>query len=48
MWKENINSNHKYVMLAPGSSIKGQSDYDKFQKARELKVKLNLIRSALS
>lgn len=38
MWKENINGNYKYVYLAPGSTLKGQSDMSKFEKARELKV----------
>lgn len=38
MWQENVNGNYKYVMLAPNSDIKGQSDYKKFEKARELKV----------
>ena len=37
-WTENINGNHKYVFLAAGSSLKGQSDMLKFEKARELKV----------
>jgi DNA topoisomerase I len=35
---ENVNGNYKYVFLAAGSSIKGQSDMQKFEKARELKV----------
>lgn len=39
-WTENINGNHKYVFLAAGSSLKGQSDMMKFEKARELKVSL--------
>jgi DNA topoisomerase-1 len=38
-WKENINDNFKYVFLAAGSSLKGQSDLKKFEKARELKVR---------
>jgi DNA topoisomerase I len=38
MWQENINGNYKYVMLAANADIKGQSDYKKFEKARELKV----------
>ena len=38
-WTENINGNHKYVFLAAGSSLKGQSDMMKFEKARELKVR---------
>ena len=37
-WVENVNGNHKYVFLAAGSSLKGQSDMNKFEKARELKV----------
>lgn len=39
MWQENINGNYKYVMLAANSDIKGQSDYKKFEKARELTVR---------
>lgn len=39
-WKENINGNIKYVMLAATSSLKGISDFKKFEKARELKVNL--------
>ena len=38
MWQENINGNYKYVMLAANADVKGQSDYKKFEKARELKV----------
>lgn len=38
-WKENVNNNIKYVMLAATSSLKGLSDYKKFEKARELKVR---------
>jgi DNA topoisomerase-1 len=38
MWRENINGAFKYVFLAAGSSLKGQSDFKKFEKARELKV----------
>jgi DNA topoisomerase-1 len=37
-WTENVNGNNKYVFLAAGSSLKGQSDMVKFQKARDLKV----------
>ncbi len=39
MWQENINNAYKYVMLAATSAIKGQSDFKKFEKARELKVR---------
>jgi DNA topoisomerase-1 len=44
MWQENINGAYKYVMLAAKSSIKGQSDYKKFEKARELKKHIDRIR----
>ena len=47
-WTENINGNHKYVFLAAGSSLKGQSDMNKFEKARELKVSLLLLRLTLA
>lgn len=43
-WKENINGNSKYVFLAAGSSLKGQSDMQKFEKARELKKHVHAIR----
>jgi DNA topoisomerase-1 len=45
MWKENVNEAFKYVFLAANSSLKGQSDFKKFEKARELKV--SLFRCAL-
>jgi DNA topoisomerase I len=38
MWRENVNDSFKYIFLAANSSIKGQSDLKKFEKARELKV----------
>ncbi|RDW70842.1 DNA topoisomerase 1 [Aspergillus mulundensis] len=44
MWQENINGNYKYVMLAANSDVKGQSDYKKFEKARELKKHITRIR----
>ncbi|KAF2836178.1 DNA topoisomerase I [Patellaria atrata CBS 101060] len=44
MWQENINNAYKYVMLAANSDIKGQSDYNKFEKARELKKHIDRIR----
>ncbi|KAG7449492.1 uncharacterized protein BT62DRAFT_928217 [Guyanagaster necrorhizus] len=43
-WTENINNSHKYVFLAAGSSLKGQSDMLKFEKARELKNHVDRIR----
>ncbi|KAJ7579162.1 hypothetical protein C8J56DRAFT_964969 [Mycena floridula] len=43
-WTENINGSHKYVFLAAGSSLKGQSDMQKFEKARDLKKHVDRIR----
>jgi len=45
MWKENVNDSFKYVWLAAGSSLKGQSDFKKFEKARELKKHIDQIRA---
>ncbi|KAK5172297.1 DNA topoisomerase 1 [Saxophila tyrrhenica] len=44
MWQENINGAYKYVMLAANSDVKGQSDWKKFEKARELKKHIDYIR----
>ncbi|KFA67403.1 hypothetical protein S40285_00259 [Stachybotrys chlorohalonatus IBT 40285] len=44
MWQENINGAYKYVMLGAASDVKGQSDYKKFEKARELKKHIDRIR----
>lgn len=44
-WKENINNAVKYVFLAAGSSLKGQSDYKKFEKARALKSHVDRVRA---
>ncbi|KAJ2661676.1 DNA topoisomerase 1 [Coemansia sp. RSA 1200] len=44
MWKENINGTTKYVFLAAGSSLKGQSDLRKFDKARNLVLEIDGIR----
>ncbi|KAJ3331297.1 DNA topoisomerase 1 [Blyttiomyces sp. JEL0837] len=45
MWKENVNGSIKYVFLAATSSLKGQSDLKKFEKARGLKDHVGRIRS---
>ncbi|KAL2128718.1 hypothetical protein VTI74DRAFT_8808 [Chaetomium olivicolor] len=45
MWQENVNGNYKYVMLAANSTIKGQADHKKFEKARELKKYIDRIRA---
>ncbi|KAH9994163.1 hypothetical protein F4779DRAFT_219344 [Xylariaceae sp. FL0662B] len=44
MWQENINGQYKYVMLAANSAVKGRSDWEKFEKARELKKHIAKIR----
>ncbi|KAI6040294.1 DNA topoisomerase I [Pisolithus marmoratus] len=44
-WVENVNGNYKYVFLAAGSSLKGQSDMSKFEKSRELKKYVDRIRT---
>ncbi|KAG5494075.1 hypothetical protein JKF63_01909 [Porcisia hertigi] len=46
MWRDSVAGNFKYVMLAPSSSIKGQSDMMKFEKARKLKDIVDDIRAA--
>ncbi|KAG0742352.1 hypothetical protein G6F58_005853 [Rhizopus delemar] len=43
-WKENVNGSIKYVFLAATSAWKGQSDMQKFEKARELKKYVKTIR----
>ncbi|KAI9316023.1 hypothetical protein BX666DRAFT_1953961 [Dichotomocladium elegans] len=43
-WKENVNNTIKYVFLAQSSAWKGQSDMQKFEKARELKGLVGSIR----
>ncbi|KAL9556926.1 hypothetical protein MBANPS3_001637 [Mucor bainieri] len=44
-WKENVNGAIKYVFLAATSTWKGQSDMQKFEKARELKKYVAKIRA---
>jgi DNA topoisomerase-1 len=44
MWRENISGSTKYVMLAQNSSIRGLSDFKKFEKARELQHHIEKIR----
>ncbi|KAI0515295.1 eukaryotic DNA topoisomerase I [Xylaria bambusicola] len=44
MWQENINGAYKYVMLGAQSTVKGQADLKKFEKARELKKHVDKIR----
>ncbi|ODV95621.1 hypothetical protein PACTADRAFT_58616 [Pachysolen tannophilus NRRL Y-2460] len=44
MWRENISNSFKYVRFAANSSLKGMSDFKKFEKARELKYHIDVIR----
>lgn len=44
MWRENISNSVKYVRFAANSSLKGMSDFKKFEKARELKKHIEAIR----
>ncbi|KAG5491769.1 hypothetical protein JIQ42_01677 [Leishmania sp. Namibia] len=46
MWRDSVAGNVKYVMLAPSSTIKGQSDMMKFEMARKLKDKVDDIRAS--
>lgn len=48
MWQENVNGNYKYVMLGANSTVKGQADFKKFEKARELKKHIDRIRTDYS
>lgn len=43
-WIENINGAQKYVFFAAGSTLKGQSDMRKFEKARALHHHVGPIR----
>jgi DNA topoisomerase-1 len=44
-WKDNINDHFKYVFLHASSLFKGQSDWEKYEKARELKKHIGKIRA---
>lgn len=45
MWRENISNSFKYVRLAANSSLKGMSDFKKFEKARQLKDHIDMVRT---
>jgi len=44
-WTENVQGQTKYVMLNPSSKLKGEKDWQKYEKARKLKDKIDTIRS---
>ena len=43
-WNENVQQQHKYVMLAASSSFKGKSDMEKYEKAIRLKSCIDKVR----
>lgn len=43
-WRENVMDNFKYVWLAASSGFKGQSDIEKYEKARRLQHHIPKIR----
>lgn len=45
MWKENIADSLKYVKFAANSSVKGVSDFKKFETARNLRQHITAIRN---
>jgi len=44
-WKENVAGGTKYVWLGSSSKFKGQSDIEKYEKARRLKQNITKIRA---
>jgi len=44
-WTENVQNQIKYVMLNPSSKLKGEKDMMKYEKARQLKDKIEDIRT---
>mmetsp|Transcript_29159 Transcript_29159/g.76513 ORF Transcript_29159/g.76513 Transcript_29159/m.76513 type:complete len:553 (+) Transcript_29159:844-2502(+) len=47
-YKDTINGEFKYIFMSAGSSLKGQSDREKFEKARELKKHVHRIRQSIT
>merc|ERR1719295_2445702 len=43
-WTENIQGQIKYIMLNPSSRLKGEKDWQKYEKARQLKIHIEKIR----
>ncbi|CAF0898140.1 unnamed protein product [Adineta ricciae] len=44
MWTENIRGNNKYIMLNASSRVKGERDWQKYEKARKLHRVIDTIR----
>jgi len=47
-YKDTINGETKYIFLSAGSSLKGQSDRDKFEAARKLNQYIGSLRKTVS
>ncbi|XP_077595957.1 DNA topoisomerase I, mitochondrial [Stigmatopora nigra] len=47
-WTENIQGNIKYVMLNANSKLKGEKDWEKYEVARKLKMRVDAIREQYS
>ncbi|XP_076827555.1 DNA topoisomerase I, mitochondrial isoform X2 [Brachyhypopomus gauderio] len=43
-WVENIHGHIKYIMLNPSSKLKGEKDWQKYETARKLKLRVDGIR----
>ncbi|XP_036376807.1 DNA topoisomerase I, mitochondrial isoform X2 [Megalops cyprinoides] len=43
-WVENVQGSIKYIMLNPSSKLKGEKDWQKYEIARKLKLKVDMIR----
>uniref|UniRef100_A0AAY4A037 DNA topoisomerase I n=1 Tax=Denticeps clupeoides TaxID=299321 RepID=A0AAY4A037_9TELE len=43
-WVENIQGHPKYIMLNPSSKLKGEKDWQKYETARNLKLRVDSIR----
>ncbi|CAF0777343.1 unnamed protein product [Adineta steineri] len=46
MWTENIRGNNKYIMLNASSRVKGERDWQKYEKARKLHRVIDKIRDS--
>lgn len=44
-WTENVQGQHKYVMLNPASRLKGEKDWQKYEKARKLHTIIDKVRA---
>lgn len=47
-WTENVQNQNKYVMLNPASRLKGEKDWQKYEKARKLHSIIDKVRANYS